>query len=148
VVRVSRDARYAAMAEMTVRLQPGENRSGAATIELTYGGFVICRDIIPPQAAEWTTAVGGLADWMDETALALRAWTDDGQPLDVDATCVLGERMSTGAERWAATAWPGFKGRHPRRHGRPALMAETTTTGPPVYLSASDLIASFRTRAT
>lgn len=146
-MRITRDARRGSPPVMTVRLQSGDNRSGVARFELTYGGFVICRDSISPPAVEWTATVRGLEDWMDEAALGLRAWTDDGQPLDVDATCRLGERLSTGAERWAARAWPGLKGRYPRRQGRPALLVATTTTDATVYLSAGDLIDSLRSRA-
>lgn len=100
-----------AVARLSVRRlhDAGAGFTGPISLELCYGGFPIASAVIASGESALVTDVPALEAWMDDFALTLVAWSEDGETVPVEATCSRAAHRLTGAEAAARSIWPGAR---------------------------------------
>lgn len=148
VLRIDQKALSPRIPELTVHRRPGPSEQSPIRFELTYGGAAVTSGWISGQDESLTVPAAELDEWMDDAALGLRAWKEDGEPVSIDGILARGEHIPTGVERKAAAVWSGFKDRNPARAGRLDLSFSGTGDPVTIYLGPFDLLGARRARLT
>jgi hypothetical protein len=109
VIQHLEDERAAARLSVRRLYHAGAGSAGSISWELCYGGFPIASGIIARGESTLSTDVPALEAWMDDFALTLVAWAENGEPVSVEATCRRTRHRMTRAEATARSLWPGAR---------------------------------------
>jgi hypothetical protein len=111
-------------ARLSVHRRHDTATGGPVFCELCYGGVRIATGVIAAGERALELDVPALEDHMDDFALTVRAWSEGGETVAVQATCARPPARLTRAEVAARSLWPGARGQLEVPKRGEELMAE------------------------